>query len=595
MRGYINHDADIKRLTAAAKAQKLDINKDILDSTERLSFVGVPGLTMRRLAEDPVIDVFTRVVNYARSDWSKFRSLLESCYNDVVGGFNDSLLDGAPIVTLHPTQHDKVYVYTTLVMSSYDPGPFYWARPSRVKQGTEFVKTYFEDIQDAKRKLAWSPISRAKSRILRRELVDVSRALTRYFPQLKSNLSTSQLRDLATAMVEYNAPIELSYADTDPTHFYDMYKNGPDSCMKDNGSRPFSWMARLPKPIHPTSVFAYSPYVKGVFLKRGDKVLARSFLYDVAFFGNAAEAKKAAWAHGRLYGATEKYTRIFATALSKEGYRDMGTLGLNMGKEYEITVPPIVVSEAESATVNVAAGEYMYVPYLDNHGREVNVTYDEDNSIAKVKFGAREKDVNCVFGSQHGFLPMAAFRKLTCHGCGGDIKLPPGKTPMFAADGAVFHDKHCATAAGYVYVVVGAGPSTTYMRADNPTLTVDPYNNNQHYSPSGRTAYNILPMITSLYEDLEGLDIFTGGGCIAKVGSSHYRVLDHLISSIPSSKRKEIRDDHYGFIWQLDDSLFKKDYLSVKTVRTVMLEDDHEHIDTKDIRSIAREIELIAA
>lgn len=595
MRGYINHDADIKRLTEAAKAQKLDINKDILDSTERLNFVGVPGLTMRKLAEDPVMDVFTRVVNYARADWNKFRSLLEACYNDVVGGFNDSLLNDSPIVTLHPTQHDKVYVYTTLVMSSYDSIHFYWARPSRVKQGAGFIKTYFDDIKDDKRKLAWSPISRAKSRILRRELVDVSRALTRYFPALKANLSSSQLRDIATAMVEYNAPIELSYADTDPTHFYDMYKDGPDSCMKDNGSRPFSWMAKLSKPVHPTSVFAYSPYVKGVFLKRGNKVLARSFLYDVAFFGNAAEAKKGAWAYGRVYGSTEKYTKIFVTALNKEGYREISSLGLNMAKEYEITVPPIVVSDAEAGSVGIAAGEYMYVPYLDNHARDVNVTYDEDSAIAKVKFGARENDVNCVFGSQHGFLPMAAFRKLTCHGCGGDIKMANGKSPLFASDGATFHNSECATAAGYVSAIVGGGPTRAWMRSDNPTLTQDPYNNGNYYSPSGRTHYQILPMITSLYESLEDLDIFTAHGTVAKVGSEYYRISGHLVEHIPGKQRKEVRDDKYGFVLALDDSLFKKDYLSVKTVRTVMLEDDHQHIDTKDIRSIAREIETIAA
>ena len=590
MYGYINHDLEIKKMTDIAAKNKLDINKDVLDSPSRLDFVGAPGLTMRMLADDPVIDVYTRIVNYAKPSWKKFFDLFSACYRDTVG--NDpstTLLNNSPIIALHPKQNDKVFVYTTLVMDEYETDPFYWGRPRLVKQGSAFIKDYFADKADAKRGAAWSPLHRAKKRLMRRELVDIPRALTRFLPELTKNLTSAQIRDIATAMVEYNAPVTLSYADTDPSDFYDMYKDGPDSCMKDNGGRPFSWMAKLAKPIHPTSLFAYSPYVKGVFLKKGNKVFGRTFLYDGAHFGTN-KASKGVWAFGRVYASTDKYRGIFTTALQNAGHVSLDSVSFDMAKSYTIQVPPIVVSDDDAANAGISAGEYMYIPYLDNHCREAHVAYDHDEAIAKVTFNAPSSvgKNNCSFGSQHGFLPLSAFKESYCASCGGKINAANGDgQPIYAADGSVFHGEHCARSAGYTQVIVGSGPAHAWMPRAGDNIVFDPISG-RYYSPSGRAAYNVFPLITSLKEDLEDISIYSTTGVIVKVGSDYYRLPDKVVAQLSGGQIKEFRDPKYGGIYKLDDSLFTRAYLDVKTVRTVILEEDHVHIDTSTIRQIER-------
>lgn len=584
MRGYINHDLEIKKLTEIAKKNKLDVNKDVLDDPKRLEHVGVPGLTMRMLAEDPVIDIYSRVVNYFKSDWAKFFNLFSNCYQDIVGSQPSiNMLDGSPIITLHPKMPDKVYVYPTLVHDKYTQDPFYWGRPRLVSSNASFIRSYFEDKKDGKKKLAWSPLARAKSRILRRELVDISRVLTRFMPELAKNATSSQIRDIATAMVEYNMPMELSYADTDPSDFYNMYVGGPDSCMKDNGSRPFSWMAKLAKPIHPTSIFAYSPYVKGVYFKKAGKVVARTFLYDGTFFGSSNHKGK--WYYGRVYGSTTKYANLFTTALNTAGYFATDNSGVPLNKTYTIEFVPIEVSPEEAPNVGIAAGSYVYVPYLDNHARDCNVVYDEDTNKVSVTFAPADGSSNCSMGSQHGYLPVQSFKNSYCHSCGGVIKAGANNKAIYTTDGKAFHDSSCAIVAGYVSVIVGADGATAMMHKDSPTIVKDIYTG-KYFSPSGASSHGVLPMLTSMYEDLEDIFLFTSSGHVVRLDGTYYRISSRLADQLPKGSFSIKSDTKYGEVWVINKDVMSSSYMDVKTVRTVILEEDHTHIQAKTLRQI---------
>ena len=589
MRGYINHDLEIKRIKEAATKHKIDVNAGLLDAPERLEFLGVSGLTMRKLAEDKVIDMFTRIVNYAKPEWTKFRDILATACNSSGITFNDSFLNNSPIIIMHPKLHDKLIVFTSLVMDTYEDrnNPFYWARVRLLKQAQTFVKAYFADVADTKRAMAWATTHRAKKRLLRYEVVDAPRALTRYLPELVKHCTAAQIRDLGTTIAEYNAPVELTYADTDPSDFFKMYNGGPDSCMKDNGTRQFSWMSRLAKPVHPTSIFAYSPYVRGCYLVKGSKVVARTFIYDLAFF---AKAKTQSWAHGRLYGSTSKYTEIFRAALTKANIVDLSGTGADLMRSYTITVPPISVSDDEAMKVGVAAGKYMYVPYLDNHCQSAHVEYNEDTDMLDVTFNPpKGKPVNCQMNNQHGFMPASSFRESNCHACGG--KIEPGSRTIFASDGSVFHDQNCAKAAGYVNAINGAGPTYMWVHRSSPTLIMDCMSNH-YFTPSGATIHRVLPLLTSFKENPEDVELYSSDGIVVELHGKRYRMRTYAFHDIPSRYLITKMDSKAGYeYWIIDPAALNTKYIDIQNVRTVILPEDHTHVDA----SVLRELERLAA
>jgi hypothetical protein len=587
MRGYINHAIEIARVKEAAAKYKIDVDAGLLDSAERVAFLGIEGLTMRKLAEEKAVDMFTRIVNYAKPEWTKFHDCFVAAVKGCGIDYSEDMFNNTPIMVLHPKQPDKLIVFPSLVMDNFEgvDAPFYWARQRLLKQGATFLKTYFADKADTKRAQAWATTHRAKKRLLRNETMEVARALTRFMPELSERCTASQIRDIATTIIDYNSPVELKYADTDPTDFYTMYANGPDSCMKDNGSRQFSWMSKMDKPIHPTSIFAYSPYVKGVFMMKGSSVVARTFLYDGAFFGGA---KTTGWYYGRVYGSTSKYTGIFTAALVKEGYRAMGGVGtLDMSKSYTINVPPIIVKPEDSNRLNIAAGPYMYVPYLDNHPVQAHVEYDDEAQTLVVTFNPpSSKVVNCTMSNQHGYLPASAFMNNTCHSCGGTIVA--GRSLLFANDGAVFHDATCANLAGYVAAVNGSNDSRMWVHKDSDNLIVDVLTG-KYYTPSGATAYRVMPIMQSFMDNPEDAEIYTSGGVIVELDGKRFRVSNAAMCTLPSRAYMERMDHNTGCsYYEINKEYLRTKYIDVKSVRTVILPEDHAPVDARTLRELER-------
>jgi len=583
MRGYINHESQLAAMTKAAKQHNKDIAADVLDNVERLATLGISGLTMRKLADDPIFDMYTRIVNYMLADRVTFKTVLQNGLADCGLGCSQPFKD-APAIVFSPKDRTKVRVFVNLPFASLTEQPVYWARASLLSQAVPFIKAYYADLADDKKKLAWASIVRAKKRMLKYEEMDISRAIARFMPGITSEMSSSQARDLATVMAEYDIPTKLEYADDNPSDYYEMYKNGPDSCMKDNGSRPFSWMAKLSKPVHPTSMFAYNPYVKGCFIKRGGKVVGRTFLYSLDFF---TAGKTKGWAFGRVYGSTDKFTRIFMAAMQEAGYKDMRNAsveGLDMSRRYSFTVSPITVTDNDEIAKEgtIAVGSYMYVPYLDDHPRGANVEYDPDANAFVVSFSST-KEENCVFGSQHGFLPSSAFMENLCACCGTKINMGQGYTA--ASDGKLFHGDSCANAAGYIKALIGSGGATVFVPPDTPGLVQDAIDG-RYYMPSALGPLNVMPLLASLNEVTEDTDRFTRHGCVVKIDKKFYRLVEHLARALNVSRTTA---SGQGF----DYAVLKLavPYVNISTVRTVILEEDHTHIDGKTIR----EIEQVAA
>jgi len=589
MRGYLDHKKEIDKLTAVATKFGVNINSDVFDSPERLASLGIPGLTMRKVAEDTVIDMFARIVNYARKDALRFRDVVKSCANDMGFSVEDSDFDNIPIMALDPKDNSKVFVYPTLVLDKLGQDPFHWSRSHLVAQAKTFLTTYFSDIQDAKRKQAWAPTHRAKSRLLRRESMDITRAIPRYLTALSSRYSADRIRDLAIAVKEFNSPVELLYADTDPEDFYHMYATGPDSCMKDNGNRKFSFMSKLKKKWHPTSIFASIPYVKGVFIKRGNSVVARTFIYDTEHFLGTSGAKKIGgkWAYGRVYSSTPKYTTLLIGAMTNVGYvslRDKGFSSDLMSKEYTAEIQLINVDEAESAALGIAAGKYVPVPYLDDHPADALIEIDEGSDKLRVTFNSK-KNRNVQFRSQDGFLPASTFLSCVCYGCGEEI--PTGQA-VFGNDGRSFHNSaECISAAGYVHAYNNMG-NQSIVNTNTPGLIKDVVNG-KYFLASATARYNILPFLRSLKEIDEVPDGYTSQGTIVEINGYVCRVSAALYESLRSNFDYRAKNvDKYGTIASF--SLQPK-YITIGVATAVVITDGDLHID----RATLRELERIAA
>ncbi|MCI0716668.1 MAG: hypothetical protein L0Y77_10205 [Chlorobi bacterium] len=63
-----------------------------------------------------------------------------------------------------------------------------------------------------------------------------------------------------------------------PLDYYDMYKNGPSSCMTCSSVR---YASQAKEGFHPQASFLYSPYVRGIFISRDSIVIWRSICHKI--------------------------------------------------------------------------------------------------------------------------------------------------------------------------------------------------------------------------------------------------------------------------------------------------------------------------
>lgn len=199
---------------------------------------------------------------------------------------------------------------------------------------------------------------------------------------------------LGTASVKYNKNAEQTFKVfvTDTLYdWYEMYKNGPNSCMRFDGAnydfpKQFAWMKKYK--LHPMSQLAYNPYIRGFYIKdKNDVTILRSVI-----FSDREQNKEKfnfddyKWTASRWYGLDMHLSMDGAAALMSEKIEAAHSIakefGINLAlhrtkfksfiKKYTYTIPPLLLND----------DKFLIVPYFDNH--TANFTLRPNKAASKI-------------------------------------------------------------------------------------------------------------------------------------------------------------------------------------------------------------------
>lgn len=320
----------------------------------------------------------------------------------------------------------KVYVFPNLIVDTVD----------RISLRNTCWVICFDTLESLNkirisRPTSWKPFFRAWRKIKKYEEISIMRALTRYTNICKV-LTHTQIQAVEEAYLESIAPLKLIYADK-PEDYLTMFEGGVSSCMTTTKDKEVSWRALIKHKHHPMSLFAYHPYIKGVYAIKDKKVVARTLLY---------QASSGAWQYGRIFAINKIYMNRFENVLLEVGHT---ILNQSFSRKIEIVVPGIYSKSND---------DYLLpVPYMDNIKHSVHVEFDREKKEFSVSFGYTDKTRNISCGSTGGYIKAVGLEIIKCSECGQKCN-----EKHHSWDGQrTFCSLGCTSAAGYVYARTSHG------------------------------------------------------------------------------------------------------------------------------------------
>ncbi len=249
---------------------------------------------------------------------------------------------------------------------------------------------------------AWNPLSRALTRMFKGAEVSVAAALQRY-TKLPATMAEKDINKLAEHIINFRRPAEILEART-PADFIQMYgtEDGPQSCMTGHAARGWSYMVDHYK-IHPTSWYAYTGNTFGLYMKKGDEVVARCIVYN-----KAAKGAKPVWEMGRLYHSTE-----FAKAKIIEEARKRGIIVDRMKEfflkhaDWEFDVPII--------KLRAGGPDIIPMPFVDNLFNGFRLKYNQKQQT--VTFTSDTNMPNTQVRVQPGYIDVSTIEHNQCSYC----------------------------------------------------------------------------------------------------------------------------------------------------------------------------------
>jgi hypothetical protein len=497
-----------------------------------------------------------------------------------------SIFKPGHIIIPVPKDPTNVMVFTNFTVDSNDLNDLRnvcWALNTKVLK--TFYTDYQKDLKDSAKKAGWATFKRSLKRIHKHEVMPLTRALTRY-TKATEELGETLIRDLCSAYEETVKGVELVWCDDDPTKYMEMYETGPASCMSPQagvggvaGVRPWLWLRDTHK-VHPASIFAYSPHVKGVFSKAKDgKVAARAMVYE----------KPGKKEFGRLYGGNDRQRLQLANALKALGYAPLNGIldfesirGQCWDHAYKWEVPGFQAPE------HLGSGMCLPMPYMDNHTVRLYVEYDEERNVFVIEAnGKTPPNVNCQ--STIGFITAASLNESKCHVCGEHL----AERKIISQDGnGVFCGNNCAVAADYTHAFRDDG---TQVWIPRDQCIKDMYDNTYYTTESAAAknyCYPFRPELTEFPE--EGEDVYTRHhGVLVEHNSEIFRLAKAAYDRIPVGMRtrKDLkvpgRDTVSMHVILPTYTIVDGPTISVKPVKTVIMEEDFSpYMDLEKVRSV---------
>lgn len=536
MKGYINAKRAIEPLAKALKLEGKNVQDHFLSDYARFEKLGI-RVNSLELQNDPIVNMYVRMLNYSETQRVAFFNAFVAGFASARGtsegaatGFVQELFKDKPVIITDPKDSKNVLVFVN-TMYSYNPyGKIHHLKADAfIDSIGNWYKQYHADKADERKRAAWATTARGLKRLKRYESMPITRVVERFFGyDLKAiGFSAAVIRDIGTALQSELQPPEIIYVDTDPHGYFDMFKDGPESCMRDNGSREFSFMSKLR--LHPTSFFAHIDGVQGAYLKAGNKVVARAFLYDgdklLAYNNGTVKQAKGRKFYGRVYSSTPKHGDTFIRGLLAAGYissRDNGWTHFHP-KSGKANIP--VYKNASNA--DNGPSEFVPTPYCDDFIPRCIVEYDEDTNSVQLIFEDNAHGTALSLQNQRGYTPVSQLKTSKCAIC-GDV-LHPDTPRVEGRDGKTMHEV-CAMAAGYRQVRTVSG-GTVFANVHDQDVLRDTVNGD-YYLVSAMQKYAMLPFLPSLMDSGRETNMYTRTGTVVKIHDKFYRMLPDAVRTL---------------------------------------------------------------
>jgi len=239
------------------------------------------------------------------------------------------------------------------------------------KVSSTLVDRILDDLQDDKRRMAWTPTSRGIKRLNQRQEMSVSRVLARAVMCNGDDITDAQYIDnISQHIIELNEPATFVLADT-VDDFRLMYSRNstetPSSCMDSRHSFALSGDHR------PVDFYGQCPVTRGAYIKRGSVTLARAVLWR--------DSKTDKWAYSRIYSSRSANTSELINHLNKQGIKSVEDTRIHARCEFDV---PAV--QYNGCTV-------CPMPYFDLKPFPwLGVKLSDDGSTFRVKMGDSKDD-----------------------------------------------------------------------------------------------------------------------------------------------------------------------------------------------------------
>jgi hypothetical protein len=304
-----------------------------------------------------------------------------------------------------------------------------------------FLEAYDADMQREDTKQKWVPTDRAESRLTTHLDMPTARALTRYIFGTKTSLKDAQIRDFAEAVDLARRPMELIYAEK-PEDFVTMYGSGPKSCMSFDGDNENRWSLLRNNKWCPSSLYAFFPYTKGVYVMKNGKVAARTIL-----FMNPNHDKN--WKYIRIYSDNPEVTDHFVRSLAESGIHKADRCAIE--PKFSFVVPGL-----KTDVGYVAPWPYLDSP-LPRGENEWKVSFD--NTTKEFTFYYKNSDQATLI-NRGNYIQSRDYMVLKCSTCDKTIQLTGrnGSMAILETEGDhIFCSDECAIEGGYVRIIDGTG------------------------------------------------------------------------------------------------------------------------------------------
>jgi len=248
---------------------------------------------------------------------------------------------------------DEFYVYTNIVINPHETKIPAMIQPT--------LDTAAAELADERKAVKWAdPVKTVQ----RRDTLSIAKFLIKYFNLKDHGYKDNEIRDMAQLMAAKYMMLPMVFCTT-PFDYVTMYKVQCGSCMVLDTVHGGDLRNRVLdiENVWPSVLLNYSPQWQGVYLMKGESIVARTSLYRKDSLEPFRE-------FARARGSTPAFADMLEKQLTKFNYvpkADYTTM--RFSEEFE--VPPLLFEDKY----------YCPIPHVDEMAKPFQVAWDEERKV----------------------------------------------------------------------------------------------------------------------------------------------------------------------------------------------------------------------